>query len=197
MADLEKKYGAILKYEEQFAYTLGREVIDKPEASVWMILLPVLFVHHAYRVNRYKEAVRSFARGILDSRQRALDMARRQIESGGREEIRGEDFFSELDSASESDRMLAEKQLEVIRIQHEHYLRLLSASGDNYGDLIRNAYKEAMYYREFVDRLTAAEQDLNRYLTENVHKDEGSRAVVQRMEDFCADLRGREVKSFF
>ncbi|MFW5975207.1 MAG: NF038143 family protein [Desulfosalsimonas sp.] len=197
MGDLEKKYELILNYEEQFAYTLGREVIDKPEASVWMILLPVLFVHHAYRVNRYKEAVRSFARGILDSRQRALDMARRQIESGAREEIRGEDFFSELDSASERDLVLAEKQLEVIRIQQEHYLRLLDAPGDNYGDLIRNAYNEAGQYREYVSRLTAAEQELNRYLSENVHTDEDSRAVVQRMEDLCADLRGREVKSFF
>ena len=80
MLKLDRKYALIWSHEEQFAYRLGQEVIDKPVVSVWMIILPVLLVHHMQRVTAYKNAVRGFAQGILEPRQKALDKARRDVE---------------------------------------------------------------------------------------------------------------------
>lgn len=196
LADLEEKYDLILGYEEHFAYSLGKEVVEKPSASVWMILLPVLFVHHAYRINRYKEAVRAFAKGILDSKKKALDAAFEEVESGSEKPCRTADFFPELTaSAPESDRIIAEKQVKVIRIQQRHYRNLLESPGETYKEIVKNAYHEPGQYRAFLARLEAAEKELNRYLTEKIHTDEASRAIVQKMERCCADFRELEIKN--
>ncbi len=198
MAELGQKYEVILSYEEHFAYRLGREVIEKPAASVWMILLPILFVHHAQRISRYKAGVRSFARGILDSKQKALDMAVEDVESGSEEPCRQEDLFPEItSSAPEKDRMLVEKQVRVIRLQQRHYRRMLKAGGESYAQLLRSAYPHATQYRRFLESLSAAEQELNRYLIENVHTDEASRVVVKKIERCCSEFREKEVRSFF
>ncbi|MFW6334765.1 MAG: NF038143 family protein, partial [Desulfosalsimonas sp.] len=130
MAELEKKYELILGQGEHFAYSLGKEVIDKPAASAWMILLPVLFVHHAYRIKRYKEGVQSFARGILDPRKKALDAAAHEVRTKTSLPCTMEYLYPEITaSAPEKDRSLAEKQVGVIRIHQQHYRNLISAPG--------------------------------------------------------------------
>ena len=48
---LKDKYDLIHAHEVRFAYNLAKEVVKKPEVSVWMILIPVLFVHHMFRVS--------------------------------------------------------------------------------------------------------------------------------------------------
>ena len=197
MNELDKNYEIILGYEEHFAYALGREVIDKPKASAWMVLLPILFVDHAYRVNRYKAAVRAFAQGVLDSKQKALGVAFEELQSGRDKEIRTEELFPEMGSASEQDRGLAEKQVRVTRIQQGHYRRMLSARGKTYGDLLRSVYPEARQYRSFLNELAAAEHDLNRYLTEWIYTDESSVAVVRKMEECSDQYREQEIKMFY
>ncbi|MFW6055342.1 MAG: NF038143 family protein, partial [Thermodesulfobacteriota bacterium] len=132
MLDLDRKYESILSHEEHFAYRLGREVIDKPAVSVWMILLPVLFVHHMYRVSSYKNGVRAFAGGILEPRQKALDKAREEVESGQEREYRLEEYFPYLEFGSDRDRTLAEKQVRLIRILQKHYRCLLKAESGSY-----------------------------------------------------------------
>ena len=69
--DLDQKYEIIYAHEEQFAYALAGRVVKKPEASVWMILIPILFIHHAYKINQYKEGVKSFAKGILAAKKKS------------------------------------------------------------------------------------------------------------------------------
>jgi hypothetical protein len=189
----------IQDYEELFAHRLGREVIDKPEVSVWMILIPVLFVHHMYLVKKYKDGVRSFARGILDSRHKALDKAREEKASGQENQnLEAEAYFPDLDPDSQSDPALLSRQVQVMNILKKHYRRLLNAEqGPSYADLLQKAYPQADHYREFISRLSAAEQELNLYLTEHVHTSEEARSVVRRMEKCCADLREEEISFFY
>lgn len=196
--DLKDKYEIIRGYEELFAYRLGREVIDKPEATVWMMLIPILFVHHAYRIKKYKTGVHSFARGILDPRQKALDMALEEIRSGTKDRDLPESaYFPDLEGIGNYDTSLLSRQLKVINLFKSHYRRLLSAEGGDYAGLLKQAYPRAGQYREFVHSLNAAEKDLNRYLAENIHSSEQGRAIVHRMQKNCIDLREEEIRFFY
>ena len=196
MSELDRAYAVICSHEEQFAFRLGQEVIDKPVVSVWMILLPVLFVHHMQKVSSYKNAVQAFARGMLEPRQKALDKARQDVASGESRDWGLQDAFPSLEGASERDRRLADKQLQVMRILQDHYRHLLKADQESYPNLLKAVYPDRAQYKAFLDRLTAAEQELNRYLTEKVHTTEDSRVVVQRMEASCKDLRRKELDRF-
>lgn len=197
MSELDRRYALIWSHEEQFAYRLGQEVIDKPVVSVWMIILPVLLVHHMQRVTSYKNAVRAFARGILEPRQKALDMARQDVESGESRDCGFEEYFPSLQGVSDRDRTLADKQMGVMRILRDHYRKLLKAGKESYQDLLVEVYPDREHYSRFLDRLTAAEQELNRYLTAKVHTTEDSRAVVQGMETYCNELHRKELDRFF
>lgn len=196
MSELDRRYAVIWGQEEQFAFRLGQAVIDKPVVSVWMILLPVLFVHHMQKVNSYKNAVQAFAKGMLEPRQKALDKARQDVASGVSRDWGLQDAFPPLEGASERNRHLADKQFQVMRILQDHYRHLLKADHESYPDLLKAVYPDRAQYKAFLDRLTAAEQDLNRYLTEAVHTTEDARAVVQRMETCCRTLRGEELDRF-
>lgn len=195
---LNDKYELILGYEEHFAYRLGREVIDKPEATVWMILIPILFVHHAYRIKKYKAGVRSFAQGILDPRQKALDTALEEIRRGEKDkELPESAYFPDLEEIGNFDSSLLSRQLKVINIFKSHYRRLLSAEGGDYPGLLKQAYPRAGGYREFVHSLNAAEKDLNQYLAENIHTSEQGKMIVHRMQKSCVDLREEEIRFFY
>lgn len=194
--DLDQKYELLYAHEEAFSYRLAQEVVKKPEASVWMILLPVLFVHHFYRVNQYKEGVRSFAEHFLSSKKKALDKAYDQALAGKNMNY-GMDAYFPDHVLSDQDKDLAERQLQAIKLMEEHYLALMQVSGQSLEELVQNAYQSPEQYRRFINRLADTEQELNKYLLEKVHTSEDSRLVVRQVEQQCAQLREEEVKLIF
>lgn len=194
---LEEKYEVIYAHEENFAYALGKRIVKKPEVSVWMILLPILFVHHIQKVNQYKSGVQSFARGILSSKQKALDKAYREVSSGQALSYGPKEYFPDATLETEKDQVLAKKQIKVIRIMEEHYMSLLNAGGDSLEDLLRQAYQSPGKYRSYLERLKAAEQDLNQYLVDHIHTNGESSAVVRHIEKNCDMLREEEIKRLF
>ncbi|MFO7802331.1 MAG: NF038143 family protein [Desulfovermiculus sp.] len=194
--DLEQKYELLYAHEEAFSYRLAQEVVKKPEASVWMILLPVLFVHHFYRVNQYKEGVRSFAEHFLSSKKKALDKAYDQALAGKSMDYGMEVYFSAQDLSGQN-MDLVEKQVQVIKVMEAHYLALMQASGQSLEQLVHNAYQEPEQYRRFLNSLEEAEQELNIFLLQNVHTSEESSLVVRQVEQQCAQLREEEIKLFF
>lgn len=199
MVDLElrEKYDLIHSHEEQLAYRLAREVINKPEVSVWMILVPILFLHHIYRINQYKSGVHSFAEAILDPKRKALDKA--YLEATGKQpsEYGLSDYFPELVNGSEQQQQIAQKQVKVIRIMQEHYLILLSKSGRRYEDIVRSVYATPGAYRTYLDRLEQAEKELYAHLNKEIYTSEDSRTVIKRMEDCSKRMREDELRYLF
>ncbi len=194
--DLEQKYELLYAHEEAFSYRLAQEVVKKPEASVWMILLPVLFVHHFHRVNQYKEGVRSFAEHFLSSKKKALDKAYDQA-LAGRSMDYGMDAYFPDHVLSDQDKDLAERQVQAIKVMEEHYLVLMQVPGQSLEELVQNAYQRPEQYRKFINNLEEAEQELNTFLLQNVHTSEESSLVVRQVEQQCAKLREEEIKLFF
>ncbi len=194
--DLDRKYEVLYAHEEAFSYRLAQAVVRKPETSAWMILLPVLFVHHIFKINQYKEGVRSFARNFLSPKQKALDKAYDQVLAGKKLEYALEDYFPGH-VLQEQDRPLAEKQVQVIRVMEDHYRTVMQVPGESLEELVKNAYRSSERYRKFLKRLEEAEQELNKYLTKKVHTSEESRTVVKQIEKQCAELREEEIGLIF
>ena len=195
--DLDKKYEQLYAHAEAFSYRLAKEVVKKPEISVWMILLPVLFVHHFYRINEYKEGVRSFAKHFLSTQQKALHKAYDQALAGSRLDYGLDAYFPEQ-NLSVQDRNLAKKQLEVLKVLEDHYLALMQASGQKLEELVQDAYQASPeQYRGFLNRLQEAEKGLNEYLLQEVHTSEESGLVLRQVEKHCSRLREEEISLFF
>lgn len=194
---IQDKYHLILAHEEQLSYRLGREVISRPEVSVWMILVPVLFLHHVYKVNQYKAGVKSFAQGMLDPRRKALDMALREVENGLKQEPGLMDYFPGLDSNSERQIKTAEKQAAVIKVLQGHYRDLLKQSGQSLEDIFRKVYPGSGEYRKYLNRLEEAEENLYSYLSRKVHTSEEAGRVIRNMQKCSRRMREEEIKHFF
>ncbi len=195
--DLDQKYNLLYAHEEAFSYRLAQEVVKKPETSAWMILLPVLFVHHIFKINQYKNGVRSFAQNFLSTKKKALDKAYDQVLAGQRMTYNTTDYFPGLEFTSAQEKALAEKQLQVILIMEEHFLELLEKPGQSLEELLRQTYRTVGHYRQYLKRLEDAEQELNRYLLKKVHTSEESRIVVRKIEEQCARLREEEIRLLF
>lgn len=196
-SDLRKKHEMILRHEEQFAYTLAKNVVKKPEASAWMILIPILFVHHIMKINQYKAGVKTFAENILGTKQKALDKAYLEAESGKKVNYEIEDYFSQVSLVADEEKILAQKQVRAIRIMEEHYLAMLNVQGDALEDLIRGVYSNQKEYRGYLRRLAEAEKEVNQYLMDNFHSSQESRIVVRKIEEENEALREEELKFFF
>lgn len=194
---LKEKYDVIYSYEEQFAYRLGKNIINKPEISVWMILLPVLFVHHMYKVNQYKAGIKSFAQGILDPKEKALSKAYNDVSAGKKRVYEVKDYFPDIDLSAEKQTKLAEKQVTVIKVMEKHYFNLLKNSGRNFEELFRKTYPTQGDYRLYLKRMEKSEDDLYDYLNRKVHKDDASRKVIKDIREFSQKMHEDELRHFF
>ena len=62
MLTISEKEALILEHETRFADAVGRGVIEKPPLNIWMILIPVIFVHYFYRLNKYADGRKQFVK---------------------------------------------------------------------------------------------------------------------------------------
>ncbi|MDF1592943.1 MAG: NF038143 family protein [Desulfobacterales bacterium] len=189
---LKEKYDLIHAHEEQFSYRLAMDVVKKPETSVWMIFIPILLVHHFYKIKQYKLSVRFFAENILTTRKKALDKAYKEAVAGGKILYDVRDYFPELD-ISEQDRVLAEKQVCVIQVMATHYLALLKKSGETFEKIFAGVYSNRSKYLQYLNIIEKAERELNEYIKNYIHTSEESIQVIKQIEASSKKLRKEEL----
>jgi hypothetical protein len=194
---LREKYDIILAHERQFAYRLAKDVVKKPEVSVWMILLPVLFVHHMMKMTQYKTGIHTFASNILGTKTKALDKALQDIETGEIQDYSAAEYFPQVPLESATEQALAVKQIAILKLMEKHYRTLLEQPGGALEDLVRGAYGSSGAYRYYLNKLAEAEDETNRHLRENFHTSEESGAVMSRIEERMAEMREEEMRFFF
>ncbi|SDB22269.1 hypothetical protein SAMN05660653_01079 [Desulfonatronum thiosulfatophilum] len=194
---LQEKYDIIFGHEQQFAYRLAKDVVKKPEVSVWMILLPILFVHYMMKISQYKQGIHDFANNILGTKKKALDKALKDIEIGEIQDYGPEDYFPQVPLESKPEIELAEKQINVLKLMEEHYREMLGQQGATLEELVRGAYGSSGEYRYYLNKLAAAEDEISRHLRENFHSSDESGSVMDRIEKRTAELREEELRFFF
>jgi hypothetical protein len=154
----QEKRQLILQEERSFAAALAAQVIDKPRLSIWMILIPIIFVFFFYRFQKYVAGKKNFADHYLGIRERALAEALAVVE-GGRPQA-----LAPLLPLSDLPVEARRCHIEWLELLVDHFTDLLRAKGEGFDALIRSAYKSRSNYLLFLNRLNQAEKALNRAL---------------------------------
>lgn len=190
MASIREKHDIIQVHETAFADTLSASIIARPKLSVWMILIPIMFVWFFYQFRRYAEGRREFTKHYLLSKQRALDEALHALDSGTEPDIGHTAGLSDL---PEDVRPL---QAVVQNVLVGHFLGLLRADGDDYEALVRSAYRDRSAYLLFLNKLNKTESAVYSALTARM-TEEGASNAVEAVVRESERLRRQEAERIF
>lgn len=191
-ASTNEKKELVLKYEQRFADRVATAVIDKPQLNLWMILIPIIFIHFFYRLKKFADGRKAFASHFILTRKRALEEAERSIESNRSPDINA---LINMSSAPKETHLDYRKWLNVLV---DHYLDLLRSDGTSFGDLVRTAYKTRSNYLLFLNHLNRVEKDFNRALKPSLSKTtEGVDQIVSNIEQRCKKLRIESAENIF
>jgi hypothetical protein len=200
-ATTDAKYNSILSYEKKTAWQVTSKVVEKPELSVWMILIPIVFIPYMQRYQKYKETSKEFCDGYLFTKKIALDTALKMHKNTMTEE---EAFLAVSEAVADNPKADArvlkiyEKQVAEINLLCHHYLALLSSQGDDYRQLVAGHYQSYENYTAFLHQLMAAEKEVNRAATLTFKADtEEVPDIIESMEKCLKELRFAEAQKYF
>jgi hypothetical protein len=194
---IQIRYDLIWNHENQFAYKVAKQVLQKPPISVWIVLMPILFLFYAHKIQQYKAGIHNFSQGLMRTKILALDSALKEINTGSKDEEVKDNFVStELETSTEV--MQAQnRQLAEVELLKVHYGKLLCQKGTSYGGLVRQAYQTSGAYRLFLNQLTQIEKEVMEAVLQAYHPKEEDRAVTQKMQEAMHALREEDLKAFF
>jgi hypothetical protein len=197
----DPKYNNILSYERKTSWEVTSKVVEKPEISVWMILIPIVFIPYMQRYAKYKETSRAFSEGYLYTKKIALDTAYKISTKEMAEEdadLEIEKIVKTKPNADARVLNIFEKQIKEIKLLCQHYLALLKSHGDNYGQLVVNHYKSYDKFVEFLNQLGEAEREVSRAATHTFKTDtEEVPEIIENMENCLNQYRLEEAKKLF
>lgn len=192
MLDMQEKINSILHAEELFAKRLALKVIERPKLSIWMILIPIIFVHYFYRFQKFNTGQKRFVEHYMISIRRALN------EAAGVVEGRKKPDPVSLASVSDVPEAIRGKQADVYAVMVDHYIDLLRSKGDDADALIRRAYQKRANYLLFLNRLNRVEKDRNAALKPLLYEStEGVNEIVEQMERSSEALRREAAEKIF
>lgn len=198
---LDENYKDILDYENRIAQTITSRVLDRPELSAWMILIPIVFIPYMQRCQKYKESSRAFRAGYLYTKKIALDTAyslyKNEISPEQVSAIVGE-IVQKNPNAEQIVLNIYNQQIEEIKILIEHYLMLLDTKEIEYDKMIVSHYKTEDTYLSFVKRLTEIEKQVTNATTATFN-DAAIEVpdILEKMEAQLLELRLGQAKEFF
>ena len=190
MTTAGEKKELILNHEIAFAAHLARQVVQKPKLSVWMILIPIIFVFYFYQLQRYSEGRTKFIDHYLMSRRRVLDEAAALVIAGVKPDIAR---LAALSDVPEDARGL---QGEVLTLLVEHFANLLRAEGEDFDDLVRSAYGVRTNYLLIMNRLNQAEKAVYAAVASRLEQ-EAAGMVVKTIEAASETFRREEAERIF
>jgi len=192
LPDLEQKKEWILAQERRLATFVAAQVIEKPELNLWMILIPIIFVHFFFRLNKVANGRKEFSRNFMITRQRALEAAIEGLKTGKNPDP------NQLCRMSSSPQATYQEYTAWLKVLLQHYKDLLQANGNSVEDLIRSVYKTRTNYLLFLNQLNNAEKRFNAALTP--HMDVSLTEVttiIKTMEDQSAVYRRQQAENIF
>jgi hypothetical protein len=187
------EHSEIIKNNEQrFAFVLAGRVISRPKLSIWMILIPVIFVYFFYQFNKYKQGRADFTDNYLITRKRALNAARVAVLENRDPNLEETVKLAKLPPET----LNAYRELLVVLVQH--YTDLLRAEGEDIAGLVKSAYRTRTNYLLFCNRLNQVERGLNAALRPHMREStDGFDDVVRKIEEVSIELRRQEVDLIF
>jgi len=155
MNAIRQKSQLILEYEQRFTSVLSLKVLDKPQLHIWMIFIPIIFVHYYFEWQKYKNCRMSFKKNYICNFKLALDEAVVLVQDGR------EPDFDTLVKMPDIPAGAKQKLTELFAVLIEHYEVLLRATGCDYRSLVRSAYIKRANYLLYINQLNNAEKKFN------------------------------------
>lgn len=192
MTSLADKKDFILQFEERLAFDLSREVMEAPKLSFWVVFIPIFLVYHVFQHKKVVEGRKAFARNYLAARKQALEESADFVRKGRRPQVPEIVRDSELPAPARG------PFKELLTLLVAHYTDLLRAEGEDFGALVRSAYKSRTNYLIFLNRLSQCEGGLNKALMPQL-KDKviGVGEVMKRMEAASEKLQRERAACIF
>lgn len=183
--------------EQILAYELAKALIPKPKVSVWMVMLPFLFLFFMQDLKKYKAGIRNFADGFLKNKKIALDLAFNAVRERISHEAALAAFAADAKPVFADQSDLHEKQMNEIAGLMTHYRCLLNGRGKTCEELLKNAYGAAGKYRRFLETLEALENEVIQAASKLNPPDGDSQELVKLMQTAARRIRRRECERIF
>ena len=196
---LTSRYELVLSRELGLAQAVANKVVDKPLISVWMILIPIVFVQYLISSRELREVAKAFAREFVLTKRLALEAAL-EIERNGfskEEAVAGRLADEWSDEIEPSKKEIREHQHNEVELLVDHYVLLLHAEGNDYPSLVKYAYGDRAAYAAFLERLHDAERAVNRAAVDAFGSTEGFKENIAKADSAATGLRRKELDTLF
>ncbi len=198
VSEIEKHRRMIEDYEFDFARRVGRRVIEKPKISVWLVLLPILFVHYAQRIGQYKRGLQQFCDGMIHTRRFAMAAVAAELLGEKASCDYRESFLRAHPEPGPEAREVLRCQLAEIALLSNHYRRLLPGpAAADHPALIRRVYGNAAAYRAFLAELEELEEEVGRAVLKAFQPGEEAAGIRAKIFRWSRELREEEVSAIF
>ncbi|MFQ6121573.1 MAG: NF038143 family protein [Dehalococcoidales bacterium] len=197
---VDTKYNIVLAEERRLAKAVAKRVVKMPDVTVWVFMIPFVFL---FNFLRYKRASEAFVLNFLFTKKLALEAAVDIVKEG----LPRQDAIARINDktsgilASDTRGIYSEKirvkQMYEINLLLDHYLKLLEAEGKSYRSLVKNAYQTRDNYQAFLQQLTVAEKAVNRVALQTVGRTETARELISGMEEATERIRTGEAEIIF
>ena len=192
-----EKYDIIVEAEQQFAREVTLGVIVTRPLTAWHYIIPGFFIIDFLRRG---SAIRQYTKHFMFPRKLALDAAVARMQGEDQESLRS-NLADHTRIWLESLRLyspdLVEAHVELIEILAAHYLKLLTAEGDTFDLLLENAYQNSANFSQFVATVTAAENEVDRQVIEQLGGDEKVKEKIQAEQAQIAKRRNKILDAIF
>ena len=186
-----EKYDIIVEAERQFAREVTLGVIVTRPLTAWHYIIPGIFIIDFLRRG---SAIRQYTRKL------ALDAAVAQMQGEDKESMRSnlaDHIRIWLESLRLYSQDLVKAHVALIEILAAHYLKLLSADGDSFDLLLESAYQTSDKFEQFVATVTAAENEVDRQVIEQLGGDEKVKEKIQAEQEQIAKRRQKILDHVF
>ncbi len=194
---LMDNYDIIVEAEQQFAREVTLGVIVTRPLTVWHTIIPGFFIIDFLRRG---SAIRQYTKHFMFPRKLAMDAAVAEMQAENKEPV-GPDPADNIRIWLESLKLyspdLEKAHVKLIEILAAHYLKLLNAEGDTISLLIEHAYQNSENYKQFIETITPAENEVDRQVIEQLSGNEKVKEKIFAEQQQIAKRRQKILDEVF
>lgn len=191
------KYDIIANAEQQFAREVTLGVIVTRPLTAWHTIIPGFFIIDFLRRG---SAIRQYTKHFMFPRKLALDAAVTEMQGENTESISSdleESIRIRLESLKLYSPHLVQAYVELIEMLAAHYLKLLNADGDTFNLLIEDAYQHRDHFKQYIETITSAENEVDRQVIEQLGGQEKIKEKILAEQQQIAKRRRKILEKVF
>lgn len=190
------EYNLILSAEESFARRVALGMIMKRPVKPWLQLIPGMFI---FDFLKRTSEIRRYSQYFMFPRKLAINAARDMAHGEDKDErlSRIENMVRAwLGSLNLFSHRTHKAQIAIIHFHIDHYTRLIRADGDNYSDLVKNAYRTRENYEDHLNQLLVMEQEIDQAITEKIGEESLRQRLLSEQQE-REEQRKKDLKTIF